>query len=81
MTAKQKKKIGQELKNIRLAEGISQRKLSMLVGLNKNNCASISRIEEGNFDSPELPRIFFEAMGYKLREKYQYSILKPIKHK
>jgi hypothetical protein len=47
------------------------------MGLNENNCCSISRIEDGNFDSPELPRSFLEAMGYRFKEKYQYTILKP----
>jgi transcriptional regulator with XRE-family HTH domain len=77
MTNKQKKTIGEQLKAIRLSEGLSQRKLAILMGLNENNCCSISRIEDGNFDSPELPRSFLEAMGYRFKEKYQYTILKP----
>lgn len=77
MTNKQKKTIGEQLKAIRLSEGLSQRKLAVLMGLNENNCCSVSRIEDGNFDSPELPRSFLEAMGYRFWEKYQYTILKP----
>jgi len=42
---------------------------------NRNKLKAI--IEDGNFDSTELPRSFLEAMGYRFREKYQYTILKP----
>lgn len=76
MTEKQKQKIGKELKDIRLAEGVSLRKLATLMGLNKDNCSSITRIENGIFDTTDLPRRFLEAMGYKLQEKNQYTILK-----
>lgn len=81
MTEKTKKRLGQELKEIRLAEGISLRKMAAMSGLKKEATASIIRVENGNFDSPTLPRKFLEAMGYKFQEKYAYKILKPNKTK
>ena len=81
MTEKTKKRLGQELKEIRLSEGISLRKMAAMAGLSKETTASIIRVEEGNFDSPTLPRKFLEAMGYKFQEKYAYKIVKPNKAK
>ncbi len=78
MTAKQKQELGQELKSIRLKEGLSLRKIAVKMGLGVNNCLSISRIEDGNFDSPELPKSYLLAMGFQLKEKYSYKIVKKI---
>ena len=81
MTTKQKQEIGQELKALRLNKSLSLRKMAVLMGLRPNTCCSITRIENGDFDSVELVKNYLSAIGYGIKEKYSYKIVQQNKSK
>ena len=72
MTKKHKIKIGQSLKEQRLKQNVSLRKMAQLMGV-KSFCW-INTVEHGGFLDSDVPKRYCEALGLKFYETYKFTI-------
>jgi transcriptional regulator with XRE-family HTH domain len=73
MNLKQKQKIGQTLKDIRIERKISLRKMAVLYGIKDKN--GITQIENGLFGGEETPKRYCAALGLKFYGNYSFKIV------